>query len=208
MPDGTIPDPRMNDKEEKLGVVYFKKEFTAYDKTKFPESRYLPAGWKLDKEKSESTPAEGELFEWNGIPIKHKITTFVSEPDDKQGGVTLKIKKFIEANPKAIFKGVDSINTHKSKNQDLVKEVKAILDEDGVPNDKYRWIRDPRVILSAVITLIEAALAMLAGFDVLKWDKQELGLVMAVVVAIGGVIQAIWIADAQRKWHNAKISQS
>jgi hypothetical protein len=201
MPDGTIPDPRMNPKEEKLGVVYFNKEFVAYDKEEFEDSRYLPAGWKINERDSSDEPTNDVLFTWNEIQIKRRMTAFVSEPDHKQGEVTLRIKKFIEANPKAIFKNVDPIKEHKPKNNELVREVKEILDEDnqGASNGTYRWVKDPKVKLSAAITLVEAVLALLVGFNIIHWDKAQLGLVMAVVVAIGGVIQAIWIADRGKK---------
>jgi len=79
--------------------------------------------------------------------------------------------------------------------------MKDLLDENDqeAPNSKYHWVRDPKVILSASITLVEAVLAALVGFGVLPWDEKQLGLVMAVVVAVGGVFHAIWIADRGKK---------
>jgi hypothetical protein len=44
--------------------------------------------------------------------------------------------------------------------------------------------REPIAVISSVTTVIEAAIALAVGFG-LKWTPEQVGLVMAVVVAVG-----------------------
>jgi len=53
--------------------------------------------------------------------------------------------------------------------------------------------REPTIIITAVIAAIEAILALLIGFEVIKMTTNQFGLVMSAVIAVGGVIQALLI---------------
>lgn len=50
--------------------------------------------------------------------------------------------------------------------------------------------REPIVIINAVVALIEAIIALAVGFG-LNLTKEQVGLFMAVVVAIGNLVQTI-----------------
>ena len=54
---------------------------------------------------------------------------------------------------------------------------------------------EPVAVVNATITIIEAAIALAVGFG-LDWSAEQVGLVMAVVVALGNLIKTIW---ARRK---------
>jgi hypothetical protein len=50
--------------------------------------------------------------------------------------------------------------------------------------------REPVVIINALVALVEAIIALAVGFG-LNLTKEQVGLVMAVVVAIGNLVQTI-----------------
>jgi len=50
---------------------------------------------------------------------------------------------------------------------------------------------EPVAVINATITIIEAAIALAVGFG-LDWTAEQVGLVMAVVVALGNLIKTIW----------------
>lgn len=51
---------------------------------------------------------------------------------------------------------------------------------------------EPVALTNGLITLIEASLAMAVGFG-LDWTAEQVGLVMAVVVAVGNLITTFWV---------------
>ena len=51
--------------------------------------------------------------------------------------------------------------------------------------------REPVAVINSLVTLIEALIAVAVGFG-LDWTLEQVGLVMAVVVAISTVIQTLW----------------
>lgn len=100
---GIIQDPRMNDKEKRFGVAKINGVLAAYDKFVHPGLRYLPFGWKLDIDSTEMKEESTVILYWEGNKITTRLASFKSLPDIQQGKVTLKIKKFLESNPPAIF---------------------------------------------------------------------------------------------------------
>lgn len=50
--------------------------------------------------------------------------------------------------------------------------------------------REPVAIITACIATIEAAIAAAVGFG-LDWTPEQVGLVMAVVIPVGGLVQTV-----------------
>lgn len=50
---------------------------------------------------------------------------------------------------------------------------------------------EPVAVINCLITLIEAVLALAVGFG-LNWTPEQVGLVMAVVVAFSSLITTLW----------------
>lgn len=50
---------------------------------------------------------------------------------------------------------------------------------------------EPVAIVNGLITIAEASIALAVGFG-LNWDAKEVGLVMAVVVAVGNLVKTLW----------------
>ena len=49
---------------------------------------------------------------------------------------------------------------------------------------------EPVILITAVVTVIEAGIAAAVGFG-LDWTAEQVGLAMAVVVAVGGLAQVL-----------------
>lgn len=140
---GTIRDPRMNNLEEKYGIIQIGAVLAYYKKVDMEGAdlkveiegtkdtvnlRYLPTGWKLN---GTAWPVEQLHWkDWDGMPIYYKASISSSQPLINQGPVTSKIRKFLEANASAIFTNKSAIGKHISKNSDLVDEIKELLDQD------------------------------------------------------------------------------
>jgi hypothetical protein len=54
---------------------------------------------------------------------------------------------------------------------------------------------EPVAVVNGTIAIVEAAIALAVGFG-LEWSGEQVGLVMAVVIAVGNLIKTIW---ARRK---------
>jgi len=54
--------------------------------------------------------------------------------------------------------------------------------------------REPVAIINAIISLIEAGIAVAVGFG-LDWTGEQVALVMAAVIALGNVIKTILVRD-------------
>ena len=52
-------------------------------------------------------------------------------------------------------------------------------------------MREPVAVINAIVTIVEAAIALAVG---LGWDltAEQVGLFMAVVVAIGNLVKILW----------------
>ena len=53
---------------------------------------------------------------------------------------------------------------------------------------------EPVAIVNGFTTIVESSLALAVGFG-LDWDAKQVGLVMAVVVAVGSLIKTLWARD-------------
>ena len=140
---GTIRDPRMNDTEEKYGIIQFGGILAYYRKVDVDGNdveveiegteekvnlRYLPTGWRLN---GTAWPVEQLHWkDWGGMPIFHKASITSSQSLLIQGPVSMNIKKFLEANPSAIFTNKSEIGSHKSKNSEFASEIKELLDKE------------------------------------------------------------------------------
>ena len=140
---GIIRDPRMNSKEDKYGIIQFGAVLAYYKKVDMDGNdleveiegseekvniRYLPTGWRLN---GSAWPVEQLHWkDWDGIPIYHKASISGSQPLINQGPVTMNIRKFIEANPMAIFTNKSEIGSHRHKNSGFVDEIKELLDKE------------------------------------------------------------------------------
>ena len=68
----------------------------------------------------------------------------------------------------------------------------AALEVANEPNtSSFAFTLEPLAVMNATITIIEAAIALAVGFG-LDWSAEQVGLVMAVVVALGNLIKTIW----------------
>ena len=54
---------------------------------------------------------------------------------------------------------------------------------------------EPVAVINATIAIVEAAIALAVSFG-LSWSGEQVGLVMAVVIAVGNLIKTVW---ARRK---------
>ncbi|MHA2105962.1 MAG: hypothetical protein ACW981_21250 [Candidatus Hodarchaeales archaeon] len=123
-----IQDPRQNQKEKIDGVMCMDDHFAVYSKIQFPETRYLPAGWKFDPQKTKDKDIEEVQLVWCGINITHRVTAVDPLPDNKQGEVVLNIKKFIRSNPNSVWRNVNSeIGAHEQRIAELQVEVSNII---------------------------------------------------------------------------------
>jgi len=50
---------------------------------------------------------------------------------------------------------------------------------------------EPVAVINSGVALVEAAIALAVGFG-LNWTKDQVGLVMALVIAVANVIQTLW----------------
>jgi hypothetical protein len=50
---------------------------------------------------------------------------------------------------------------------------------------------EPVAVVNATVAIVEAAIALAVGFG-LDWTAEQVGLVMAVVVALGTLIKTLW----------------
>jgi hypothetical protein len=50
---------------------------------------------------------------------------------------------------------------------------------------------EPVAIVNGMTTIVEAGIALAVGFG-LDWDAKQIGLVMAVVVAVGNLVKTLW----------------
>lgn len=50
---------------------------------------------------------------------------------------------------------------------------------------------EPVAVINGLITIVEAAIALGVGFG-LKWTPQQVGLVMALVVAVANLAKTLW----------------
>lgn len=50
---------------------------------------------------------------------------------------------------------------------------------------------EPVAVVNGVVTIVEATVALAVGFG-LGWDAKQVGLVMAVVVALGNLAKTLW----------------
>jgi hypothetical protein len=55
----------------------------------------------------------------------------------------------------------------------------------------WAFTLEPVAVINGTITILEAAIALAVGFG-LDWSAEQVGLVMAVVVAVGNLIKTIW----------------
>jgi hypothetical protein len=51
---------------------------------------------------------------------------------------------------------------------------------------------EPVAIINGLTTIVEASIALAVGFG-LDWDAKQVGLVMAVVVAVGNMVKTLWV---------------
>jgi len=51
---------------------------------------------------------------------------------------------------------------------------------------------EPVAIVNSLTTIVETSIALAVGFG-LDWDPKQVGLVMAVVVAVGNLVKTIWV---------------
>ena len=54
---------------------------------------------------------------------------------------------------------------------------------------------EPVAVVNGTVTIVEAAIALAVSFG-LNWSGEQVGLAMAVVIAVGNLIKTIW---ARRK---------
>jgi hypothetical protein len=50
---------------------------------------------------------------------------------------------------------------------------------------------EPVAIVNGFTTIVESSIALAVGFG-LDWDAKQVGLVMAVVVAVGNLVKTLW----------------
>jgi hypothetical protein len=50
---------------------------------------------------------------------------------------------------------------------------------------------EPVAVVNASVAIVEAAIALAVGFG-LEWTPEQVGLVMAVVVALGTLVKTLW----------------
>ena len=51
---------------------------------------------------------------------------------------------------------------------------------------------EPVIVITAIVTVVEAVIAASVGFG-LDWSPEQIGSVMAIVIAIGGLAQAFFV---------------
>ena len=50
---------------------------------------------------------------------------------------------------------------------------------------------EPVAVINSAVTIVEAAIALGVGFG-LRWTPEQVGLVMAFVLAVGNLIKTLW----------------
>ena len=55
--------------------------------------------------------------------------------------------------------------------------------------------REPVRFWASVTAVVSAVVALLVGFEVLDWTADQIALVMAVVAAVGGVVQFFYVRE-------------
>jgi hypothetical protein len=81
MPEpGTIPDPRMNPKERKFGIIKVNGVYCAYDKVdKQNPKRKLPFGYQVDESIIKYKHKLTNPIFWNGHTVEHEVDFNIEE---------------------------------------------------------------------------------------------------------------------------------
>jgi hypothetical protein len=121
MPDGSIPDPRMNPKEKQYGIIKVNGVYCAYDKIKKVDpKRFMPYGFTVKEDWIKKVKPLNQTILWNGhiidievdIDLPDKYSEhYDPEVDNDQEPVAAHLYKWAWENLESIMGGNSELNT-------------------------------------------------------------------------------------------------